>query len=61
MGSGLSRVEIKNSVLVDLIITAVSEESRHGRVTGEITIILSEDMAHHINLKNHIRNWAYGK
>lgn len=61
MGSGLARVGIKNSVLVDLIITAVLEESRRGRVTSEIKIVLPEDKAHQINLKNHIRNWTYGK
>ena len=61
MGSGLTRTGIKNSVLVDLIITAVLEESRNGRVTGEIKIVLPEDKMHDINLKNHIRNWTYGK
>ena len=61
MGSGLSRVGIKNSVLVDLIITAVLEESRHGKITDEIVIVLPEDKAHEINLKNHVRNWADGK
>lgn len=61
MGSGLARVGIKNSVLVDLIITAVLEEGRHGRVTGEIKIVLPEDKVHDINLKDHIRNWTYGK
>lgn len=60
MGSGLARAGIKNSVLVDLIITGVLEESRNGRVTGEIKIVLPEDKSRHINLKNHIRNWAYG-
>lgn len=61
MGSGLARVGIKNSVLVDLIIAAVLEESRHGRVTGEINIILPFDKALHINLKDHVRNWTHGK
>jgi len=61
MGSGLARVGTKNSVLVDLIITGVLEESRNGRVTGEIKIVLPEDKSRHINLKNHTRNWAYGK
>ena len=61
MGSGLARVGIKNSVLLDLIVTAVLEESRNGRVTNEIKIVLPEDKSHHINLKNHIRNWAHGK
>lgn len=61
MGSGLARVGIKNSVLVDLIITAVLEESRHGRVTGEINIILPFDKALYVNLKDHVRNWTHGK
>lgn len=51
MGSGLARVGIKNSVLVDLIVTAVLEESRNGRVTNEIKIVLPEEKSHHINLK----------
>jgi hypothetical protein len=61
MGSGLARVGIKNSVLVDLIVTAILEESRIGRVTGEIKIILPKDKTNHINLKNHVRNWSYGE
>ena len=61
MGSGLSRVGIKNSALVDLIITAVLEEGRHGRITGEINIVLPEAKAHEINLKNHVRNWTDGQ
>ena len=61
MGSGLARVGIKNSVLIDLIITAVLEENRNGRITGEINIVLSADKAQDVNLKNHIRNWTHGK
>ncbi len=61
MGSGMSRVGIKNSVLVDLIITAVIEESRHGRITGKIMIVLPKDKSNEINLKNHVRNWTDGK
>lgn len=61
MGSGMSRVGVKSSVLVDLIITAVLEESRHGRVTGEILIVLPEDKSNEINLKRHFRNWTDGK
>lgn len=61
MGSGLSRVGIKDSVLIDLIITAILEESRLGKVTERINIILPESKARNINLKNHIRNWCYGK
>ncbi|WP_282062150.1 macro domain-containing protein [Roseobacter litoralis] len=61
MGSGMSRVGVKSSVLVDLIITAVLEESRHGRVTGKIVIVLPEDKSNEVNLKNHVRNWSDGK
>lgn len=61
MGSGMSRVGVKNSVIVDLIITAVLEESRHGRVTGEIVVVLPEGKSNEINLKNHVRNWTDGK
>lgn len=61
MGSGLARVGIKNSVILDLIITAILEESRQGRVTGEITVIVPLDKEGQINLKNHVRNWKHGK
>lgn len=60
MGSGLARVGIKNSVILDLIITAILEESRNGRITGEITVIVSPEKAGQINLKNHVRNWTHG-
>ena len=58
MGSGLARVGIKNSVLLDLIIAAVLEETREAKVTGEITIVLPKDKEGQINLKNHSRNWS---
>jgi hypothetical protein len=61
MGSSLARVDTKDSVILDLIITAILEESRHGRVTGEIRIILPPRLTKQINLKNHVRNWTYGK
>ena len=57
MGSGLARIGIKNSVILDLIITAILEETRRGRVTGEITVIVPPDKEDQINLKNHVRNW----
>ncbi|MEO9738410.1 MAG: macro domain-containing protein, partial [Lentilitoribacter sp.] len=40
MGSGLARVGIKTSVLVDLILAAVLEETKQAKVTGTITIVL---------------------
>lgn len=61
MGSGLARVGIKNSVILDLIITAILEESRQGRITGEITVIVPHEKEGQINLKNHVRNWKHGK
>lgn len=60
VGSGLARVGIKNSMLVDLIITAVLEENREGLVTDHIIIVLPRDKAHEINLKNYVRNWTLG-
>ncbi|MGJ8597147.1 macro domain-containing protein [Sulfitobacter sp.] len=57
MGSGLSRIGIKRSVLVDLIIAAVLEETRQGKVTGQITIVLPAHEEGDINLQNYARNW----
>lgn len=61
MGDGLSRVGMHPSVLVELIITALVEESRHGKITGEITIVLHSNRTKTTNLKNHARNWKHGK
>lgn len=60
MGTGLARIDTKESVILDLIITAVLEESRNGRVTGEICIVLPERLNKKINLKNSVRNWSHG-
>ncbi|MEP5729988.1 MAG: macro domain-containing protein [Sulfitobacter sp.] len=61
MGTGLARIGTKESVILDLIITAVLEESRNGRVTGEISIVLPERLKRKINLKNSLRNWGHGQ
>lgn len=61
MGTGLARIDTKESVILDLIITAVLEESRKGRVTGEISIVLPERLKKKINLKNSVRNWSHGQ
>ena len=61
MGDGLSRVGMHPSVLVELIITALVEESRKGKITGEIKIIVHSSRANTINLKKHVRNWSHGK
>lgn len=42
MGAGLSRIGIKNDILVDLILTAIFEETKINKITGEIRIILSK-------------------
>lgn len=61
MGSGLARIDTKPSVILDLIITGILEESRYGRVTGEVAIVLPERFKGTINLKNNVRNWKHGK
>jgi len=60
MGAGLSRVAIKESVMLDLIIAAICEESNMGRITKDITIILPIEKKWKVNLKNHVRNWSNG-
>ena len=57
MGSGLGRVGIKNAVLVDLIITAIVEETKQSKVTSSITIVLPNDKKSKINLGNITRDW----
>jgi len=61
MGTGLARVSTKESVILDLIITAVLEESRNGRVTGKIVIVLPTRLKKKINLKTSLRNWSHGQ
>jgi hypothetical protein len=61
MGSGLARVGIKYSVLVDLIIVAIQEEARLGLITREILVVLPNEKSYQINLKNYSRNWKHGK
>ncbi len=58
MGSGLARVGIKNSFLLDLIIAAILEETRKAKITDKIIVVLPKDKEGQINLKNHSRNWS---
>ena len=60
MGSGLARVGAKHSLLVDLIISAILEESRKSLVTSEIIIVIHPSNADAINLKDHKRIWTNG-
>lgn len=61
MGTGLARIDTKESIILDLIITAILEESRNGRVTGQINIVLPDRLRKKINLKNSVRNWSHGQ
>ena len=58
MGSGLSRVEIKSNILVYLILTAIFEESRNKKVTGEIHFVLPKEKASEINLGSLQKDWS---
>jgi O-acetyl-ADP-ribose deacetylase (regulator of RNase III) len=57
MGSGLARTGIKHSVLVDLMLAAIHEESRLGKVTNKITIVLPTEKERELNLKHYERGW----
>ena len=57
MGSGLSRVGIKNNILVDLILTAIFEETKNNKVTSEIRIVLPKEKASEINLASLQKDW----
>ncbi len=61
MGDGLSRINMPPTILIDLIITALVEESRYGKITGEIKIVLHTKHERSTNLKNHVRKIAHGK
>lgn len=58
MGSGLSRVGIKNNILVDLILTAIFEETKNNKVTSEIRIVLPKEKASKINLASLQKDWS---
>ena len=57
LGTGLARVGLKSSATIDLIISLVMEESRQGKITDEISIIIPNSKSDKINLKNHETNW----
>lgn len=58
MGSGLSRVGIKNNILVGLILTAIFEETKINKVTSEIRIVLPKEKASEINLASLQKDWS---
>lgn len=57
MGSGLARVNLKNAILVDLILAAIFEETKQGKITGLITIVLPYEKENKINLAAISRDW----
>ena len=57
MGSGLSRVGIKNLILVYIILAAIFEETKQSKITEKITIVLPWEQAKEINLVNFKKDW----
>ena len=57
IGSGLSRVGIKNAVLVDLIITAIVEETKAQKITDSIVLTLPIEKSAEIDLGEIQRSW----
>ncbi len=58
MGSGLSRIGIKNNILVDLILTAIFEETKQNKITNEICIILPLEKINEISLHHIQKDWS---
>ena len=61
LGSGLSRSGIKDSVLIDIIVNLISEQTRKNLITHKINIILHESKILNVNLNTHATGWTYGK
>ena len=57
MGSGLGRIGIKNTILIDLILAGVFEETKLSKVTNSIVIVLPHDKKSEINLGNLAMDW----
>ncbi|MBW9264369.1 MAG: hypothetical protein K1563_17545 [Candidatus Thiodiazotropha sp. (ex. Lucinisca nassula)] len=57
MGSGLARVGIINSVVLDLILCGVFEELKQGKITSKIQVVLPESMEDQIDLLSIKRKW----
>lgn len=58
MGSGLARTGIKSNILVDLILTAVFEETKFNKISDEIRIVLPTVKMSEINLISIKQNWS---
>lgn len=57
-GSGLSRIGIKGSVLVHLILAAVFEETKISKVTETIVLVLPVEKKREIDLGEILRSWS---
>jgi len=57
MGSGLSRIGIKNTILIDLMLAGIFEETKVSKVTGSVVIILNRGLRSEINISNLAKNW----
>lgn len=57
MGSGLSRIGIHPSILVDLMLTAILEETKINKVTGIVRIVLPPNTCKDINLFQIEKDW----
>lgn len=58
MGGGLSRIDLKPIILLNLLITAIFEESRNRRITSSIYIILPWKNFLEINLSIIKQSWS---
>lgn len=57
MGSGLGRVGLKKSAILNLILTAIFEESKVSKITNTITVILPKQLKNEINLGRIAKDW----
>jgi Thoeris protein ThsA, Macro domain len=57
MGNGLAKTGIKPNIIIDLILLAIFEESKNGRITGQINIVLHKSMKSKINLSTIKQDW----
>jgi len=57
-GSGLSKTNIKNKILLNLILLSIFEESKKGKITDEIRIIIHESKKKDIDLNIIEKNWS---
>ena len=57
MGSGLARVGISNSVILDIIICGIFEELKQAKITNEIKIVLPNNLEGQIDLIPIKKKW----